>query len=128
LITFLFLRLFSVIFVHNFKIIVMKEKSELQIRVESLLKEKHLTKVALADALGIPKQNVDRVFATQRMGQMSVVADFLGISLDDLLGTRDQQILSHQVDGFVEVDGVIYRIKSKDDIINVLNVLDDEKL
>ena len=106
----------------------MKEKSELQIRVESLLKEKHLTKVALADALGIPKQNVDRVFATQRMGQMSVVADFLGISLDDLLGTRDQQILSHQVDGFVEVDGVIYRIKSKDDIINVLNVLDDEKL
>ena len=99
-------------------------KKELQIKVESLLKEKHLTKVGLADALGIPKQNVHRIFNVQKMPQMAVVAEYLGVQLDELLYV-DVNEKNHQpqIDGFVEINEQIYRIKSLDDLLNIAEIV-----
>ena len=98
-----------------------KIKTKLQLKVEGLLKEKRLTKKALADALQIPKQNVDRIFTIQKMPQMKVVADFLGISLEELLNieNKEQASTKHQIDGFVEFDGSIFRIRTEKDILNL---------
>lgn len=93
----------------------MLEKTKLQTKVEALLKEKHLTKVGLANALGLPKQNVDRIFNVQKMPQMVIVAQYLGITLDELLYTNEKH-QSCQVDGFIEIDGEIFRVKSSADL------------
>ena len=59
---------------------------------------------------------------------MAIVANFLGISLDELLGEFVDKTQQRQIDGFVEVDGIIYRIHSKQDLMNLLNQLNDEEL
>lgn len=107
------------------KITMAKEKTELQIKVETLMKSKHLTKVGLAEALGIPKQNVDRIFNVQKIPQMTIVAQFLGISLDELLGkeTNGQVYAGYQIDGFVEYRGVVHRIKSTEDLKNLFELV-----
>lgn len=98
----------------------------LQSKVESLLKQKHLTKVALSEALGIPKQNLCRIYNTQKMPQMFVVANFLGVSLEDLLVSDDDILSRHQIDGFLEIDGVIHRVKSLDGLKEIIDSLTDE--
>ncbi len=110
---------------HKKKITMAKEKTELQIKVETLMKSKHLTKVGLAEALGIPKQNVDRIFNVQKIPQMTIVAQFLGISLDELLGkeTNGQVYAGYQIDGFVEYRGVVHRIKSTEDLKNLFELV-----
>lgn len=105
---------------------MVKEKTKLQERVERLLKEKHLTKVAMADSLGLSKQNVDRVFKTQRIPQMKTVADFLGISIENLLMSNSLEDVSrHKIDGFIELDGSIYRIRSKEDFMKVVRMIEE---
>ena len=103
------------------------EKNELQLKVEKLLKERKLTKVGLASAIGIPKQNLDRVFRVKNVDKLKVVADYVGIPLDELITNNAAEVENDKkrpdIDGFVEVDGVVYRIRSIVDIEKVYNLL-----
>lgn len=100
----------------------MSDKTKLQTKVEAILKEKHLTKVGLASALGLPKQNVDRIFNSQKMPQMQIVAQYLGITLDELLDSNDKR-QSCKIDGFIEVDGEIFRVKSSADLQHIVEIV-----
>lgn len=100
----------------------MSDKTKLQSKVEAILKEKHLTKVGLASALGLPKQNVDRIFNSQKMPQMLIMAQYLGITLDELLDTN-QIHKSCQIDGFLEIDGQIFRVKSIGDLQHIFEIV-----
>ena len=103
------------------------EKNELQIKVENLLKKRKLTKVGLASTLGIPKQNLDRVFRVKNGDKLKVVADYVGIPLDELISNNAAEVENDKkhpdIDGFVEVDGVVYRVKSVEDLQRLLGVV-----
>lgn len=99
------------------------KKNELQIKVENLLKKRKLTKVGLASALGIPKQNLDRVFRVKNVDKLKVVADYVGVPLTELVSNAaeaENEKKHPDIDGFVEVDGVVYRVKSVEDLRRLL--------
>lgn len=78
-----------------------------------MLKQRGLTKTGLAETLQIPKQNLNRIFTTQKANVMQQVASFLGVSIDELLS--EGKSVEHYIDGFIEFDGKTYRIKTFED-------------
>ena len=52
-------------------------------------------------------------------------ADILNIPLSTLIYGNDS-VDGHAIDGFVEVDGKIHRLRTKQDIENILSMLQDE--
>lgn len=87
-----------------------------------LLKNAHLTKAAFAKKMNIIPQNVNKVFETKNVKILSKAANVLNTSLEFLVSgkTSDNEI---RIIGFVEIDGVIYKLASKEDIENVLSKL-----
>ena len=87
-----------------------------------LLKNAHLTKAAFAKKMNIIPQNVNKVFETKNVKILSKAANILNTSLEFLVSgkTSDNEI---RINGFVEIDGVIYKLASKEDIENVLSKL-----
>ena len=88
-----------------------------------MLREKHLTKAAFAERMGVRAQNVTKVFETKNVNTLMRVAQVLGVSLAYLIDGGKTNDDTNDVDGFIEVNGVIHRIKCKEDIEKVLELL-----
>ena len=65
-----------------------------------------------------------KVFETKNITTLMRSAQVLGVSLDYLIkgdmGTEEQNSV---VNGFVEVNGTVYRLRSKEDMVRVLELL-----
>lgn len=98
------------------------EKTYFEAHAAEMLKEKHLTKAAFAEQMGVKAQNVNKVFETKNVCTLQKVAQVLDLPLDYIInGGKTTNETS--IDGFVEVNGQTYRIRSKEDIEKVLNLL-----
>ena len=98
------------------------EKTYFEIHAADILKGKHLTKVAFAEKMGVKPQNVNKVFDTKNITTLMRAAQVLGVSLDYLIkGTTDER--NEVVNGFVDINGTLYRLRSKEDIVRVLELL-----
>lgn len=86
-----------------------------------LLKNAHLTKAAFAEKMGVMAQNVKKVFETKNVYTLMKAAEILGTSLDFLISGKTQ--CESRINGFIEIDGVIYKLNSKEDIENALTKL-----
>ena len=98
------------------------EKTYFEIHAAEILKDKHLTKAAFAEKMEVKPQNVNKVFETKNITTLMRAAQVLGVSLDYLIkGTTDER--SEVVNGFVDINGTLYRLRSKEDIVRVLELL-----
>ena len=98
------------------------EKTYFEIHAAEILKDKHLTKAGFAEKMEVKPQNVNKVFETKNITTLMRAAQVLGVSLDYLIkGTTDER--NEVVNGFVDINGTLYRLRSKEDIVRVLELL-----
>lgn len=95
----------------------------IKLHIAEVLQEKGITKTEFAKLMGIQKQNVNSLLETNNIRKIEEIAEKLGVKFSDLIdvGNTDPQ---PEVTGFVEVSGVVYRIRSKADIEELLNKIE----
>lgn len=100
------------------------EKTYFEIHAAEILKGKHLTKAGFAEKMEVKPQNVNKVFETKNITTLMRAAQVLGVSLDYLIkGDVITEEQNASVNGFVEVNGTVYRLRSKADMVRVLDLL-----
>lgn len=100
------------------------EKTYFEIHAAEILKDKHLTKAAFAEKMEVKPQNVNKVFETKNITTLMRAAQVLDVSLDYLIkGDVITEEQNASVNGFVEVNSTVYRLRNKEDIVRVLELL-----
>lgn len=94
------------------------EKTYFELHAEELLKQAGLNKARFAEQMGVARQNIQKTFETKNVYTLMRAAEILGTNLDTLIyGSKEE----NTIDGFVEVNGVTYRLKSREDIEDLLS-------
>ena len=99
------------------------EKTYFETHAAEMLKEKLLTKTAFAEKMGVKAQNVNKVFETKNVCTLKKVAQVLDVSLDYLINGSNTEDNETPIYGFIEINGVVHRIRSRVDIEKVLELL-----
>lgn len=94
-----------------------------KLRVKEICKEKGITLAVLADKMGVTASAVTQYLKSDNVSSATLikVADILGVKLDDLVVREGGSI-----NGFVDVNGEIYRITTRDDVQKLLTVIDHQ--
>lgn len=92
-------------------------------KVETLLKEKGMTKAEFALRMGIKRQNVDVLLDSKKKDINTVIriAESLGIPFEEFIGLKQDD--RPQILGFIRYEGHFYEITSKEDIEEFLRIL-----
>lgn len=91
----------------------MKEK------IEQIMTERGVTKRELARRLGILPQNVNVFITTDNLSKLQKVADVIGCDVADFISKP----LQEEINGYIEFNGVVYRIKTLDDFNSVATII-----
>ncbi len=91
-------------------------------RVKEICKEKGITLAVLAKRMDVTAPSVTQYLQSESMSSATLIkiADALGVKIDDLIERNHSNI-----SGFVDVNGRIYRINSKEDLGAVLSEIDE---
>lgn len=89
------------------------EQTYFEIHAEELLKQAGLTKAQFAAKMNIKPQNVNKLLGTNNVHTLTRIADLLGVSLPYVLNGPK---ISEPLNGFVEYNNTIYKIKNKEDL------------
>ena len=100
------------------------EKTYFEQHAEELLGNAGLNKAKFSEAMGIARQNVLKLFETKNVFTLMKAASILKEPLSVLIYGNDSGD-GHAIDGFVEVDGKVHRIRSREDIESLLGLLSD---
>lgn len=92
------------------------------LRIEEILKERGISKTQFADMMGVAKQNVNLLLATNNTQKLEKIAEVLEVKFTDLLVLNNEP--QDKLNGFVEYKGEVYRIRTKTDLIELLNIID----
>ena len=89
---------------------------------ESLLKRKDISKTEFAEKMGIKKQNVNALFSTKNILILKKAAQVLDCPLDTLIAdAAEREAIA--INGFVEVNSELYRVRNKEELLRVLHVI-----
>lgn len=94
----------------------------IKLQIERILHEKRISKTAFADMLGIKKQNVNGVLETRNLDKIQEIANVLGVDYLELI-TEKEEAPQPTINGFVEYNEKIYKIASKEDLENLLQIV-----
>ena len=86
---------------------------------EDILRAKGLSKTEFAEKMGIRKQNVNALFQTKNIITLKKAAEILDIPIDVLVSTSKTTDI--EINGYLEINGEMRRIKGKEDLIAVLS-------
>ena len=100
------------------------EKTYFEQHAEELLNNAGLNKAKFSEQMGIARQNILKLFQTKNVLTLIKAADILKVPLSTLIYGNDSGD-GHAIDGFVEIDGKVYRIRSREDIKSLLSLLSD---
>lgn len=100
------------------------ERTYFEQHAEELLSNAGINKAKFAELMGIARQNVLKLFETKNVITLSKAASILGVPLELLIYGHKSD---HAIDGFVEVDGIIYRIRNREDIEKLLTKTTQDK-
>lgn len=89
------------------------------LRIEEILRERGITKTQFAEMMGVAKQNVNLLLNTNNTQKLEKIAEVLGVEFTDLFVLNNKP--QDELNGFVEFKGEVYRIKTKVDLIELLN-------
>lgn len=92
------------------------------LRIEEILRERGITKTQFAEMMGVAKQNVNLLLATNNTQKLEKIAEVLEVKFTDLLVLNNEP--QDKLNGFVEYKGEVYRIRTKTDLIELLNIID----
>ena len=98
------------------------EKTYFETHAEELLNNAGLNKAKFSEQMGIARQNILKLFQTKNALTLMKAASILKVPLSVLIYGNDS-VDGHAIDGFVEVDGKIHRIPTKQDIEGILALL-----
>lgn len=90
-----------------------------EIHGEEMLRVKGLSKTDFAERMGVKKQNVNALFQTKNILTIKKAAEVLEMPLELLVSTPESTEV--EINGFLEINGEMRKIKGKDDLIEVLS-------
>lgn len=95
-----------------------------KLRVKEICKEKGITLAALAEKMGVTASAVTQYLKSDNLstGTLFKFSEVLGVKLDDLV-IRD----GCNINGFVDVNGHIYRVTKKEDVKHLLSVIEEQE-
>lgn len=94
------------------------EKTYFELHAEELLKQAGLNKARFAEQMGVARQNIQKTFETKNVFTLMRAAEILNVPLTVLIYGKKAK---SSIDGFVEINGVTYRLKSREDIEDLLS-------
>ena len=100
------------------------EKTYFETHSEEMLRNAGMNKAQFSERMGIARQNVLKLFETKNVLTLIKAADILKVPLSTLIYGNDS-VDGHAIDGFVEVDGKVFRIRSREDMESLLDLLSD---
>ena len=91
---------------------------------DALLRRMGISKTEFAEKMGVKKQNVNTLFATKNILVLKRAAQVLDVPLETLIadGTEQEEI---SINGFVEVNGELYKVRDKEELLRVLQVVEE---
>ena len=97
------------------------DKTYFETHATDLLLNAGLSKARFAEKMGIARQNILKLFETKNVFTLIKASEILNVPLVTLIyGDTNPQT---SIDGFVEINGAIHRIKDKKDIEELLNII-----
>lgn len=100
------------------------EKTYFETHAEEMLRNAGMNKAQFSERMGIARQNVLKLFETKNIFTLMKAATILKAPLSILIYGNDSGD-GHAIDGFVEVDGKVHRIRSREDIESLLGLVSD---
>ena len=86
-----------------------------------LLNDAGLNKAKFAEKMGVARQNIQKVFETKNVFTLMRAAEVLGVSLNHLISGNIQS--ETIINGYIEVNGTIHKVQSKQDLLNLIELL-----
>lgn len=104
-----------------------KQKTEIDIegelRVKAILDERKILMKDFAEQIGITRETLTRSLkGNPQYSTLKAIAEGLNLSVPDLFISQPQSSVN-RINGFIEIDGEIHKVTSKEDIENLLQTL-----
>ena len=91
---------------------------------DALLRRMGISKTEFAEKMGVKKQNVNALFATKNILVLKKAAQVLDVPLETLIAdATEQEEIS--INGFVEVNRELYRVRDKEELLRVLQAVEE---
>ena len=94
------------------------DKTFFEQHASEILVNAGLNKSRFANKIGVARQNVQKIFETKNVFKLMQVSKVLGVSISYLI-TGDVDSLT-KVNGYLEVNGTIYKVQTKSDLLNLI--------
>ena len=95
----------------------------IQLRIAEILQDKGISKTEFADMMGIKKQNVNVLLETNNIKKLDEIAIALGVDVTDLW--KDKNVTEPSINGFIEINGEVFTIKSLEDYNRLHSMLNN---
>lgn len=107
-----------------------KQKTEIDIenelRVKSILDERKILMKDFAMQIGITRETLTRSLkGNPQYSTLKAIADGLNLTVPDLFISKPQA--ENSINGYIEIDGEIHKVSSKEDILNLARLLNEEQ-
>lgn len=97
------------------------DKTYFEENAPELLNNAGLNKAKFAEKMGVARQNIQKVFETKNVFTLIKAAEVLGVSLNRLI--LGEVHTETNINGYVEVNGTIHKVQSKQDLLNLIELL-----
>ena len=97
------------------------ENTYFEANATELLSNAGLNKAKFAEKMGVARQNIQKVFETKNVFTLMRAAEVLGVSLNHLISVNIQS--ETIINGYIEVNGTIHKVQSKQDLLNLIELL-----
>lgn len=97
------------------------DKTYFEENAPELLNNAGLNKAKFAEKMGVARQNIQKVFETKNVFTLIKAAEVLGVPLNHLI--LGEVHTETNINGYVEVNGTIHKVQSKQDLLNLIELL-----
>lgn len=97
------------------------DKTFFEENATELLNNAGLNKAKFAEKMGVARQNIQKVFETKNVFTLMKASEVLGVSLNHLISGEVQS--ENSVSGYIEANGTIHKVQSKQDLLNLIGLL-----
>lgn len=104
----------------------MEGKLYFEVHGDDILRSKGISKTDFAEMMGIKKQNVNALFQTKNILTLRKAAKVLDVPFELLISSADEPDI--EINGYIEVNGKMVKVKDRNDIVNLLSELPDTDL
>ena len=93
----------------------------MKLRVKEILKTKQISQKEMADRMGIMPESLSRIIpGNPSLSTLENMAKALNVNIAELF---DDEKVEKKISGYIEIDNVIHKITSKDDLDKIYKLL-----